>query len=585
MTGLRQSTLPPGIVARLTAWCLPPCFVFVVSWLALGGSSREWSVPLSFSGDGLFYLAQTRATIDHGWWWTNPSLAAPFVFQALLFPQNTNVDQAIIWLMSRFISEVGLVQNAAFLVFLSAGAISARWCLRQLGVSEVAACAAAVLFAICPFVLYRNVVHFALMVYLVPFPATAAILLASGQMSRLTPRRLAVIAVGCFLIGLNYVYFPFFGCILVVAGTLVGLGRSRSAAPLKAGACLLAVLVVATALNLAPNFVAWQRFGRLDNIRHNAGEAELYGLKIRHLITPVSAYGLPPLERWLRNEDDAWFPLENENARSRLGLAATTGFLGLIGTLVFPVGVRRRSDDDLIPAAAAMALAAVLVATIGGFASIFSVLVSPEVRGYNRIAPFISFFALAGLALWVDRVTASRNRAWRVCIWLAFVGCGVFDERQIMRSIARYDADITQTFRQIGAFVGDLEARLPEGAMVFQLPIRPFPADGGIERMDVYDHFQPYLVSRNKFRWSSGTMTQEGLAWEKRIEALPAEALPSHLRREGFSIVLINRDGYADRGEQIARALSRAPDGARLLRENVDFFALDLRPAAQSPRP
>jgi phosphoglycerol transferase len=227
----------------------------------------------------------------------------------------------------------------------------------------------------------------------------------------------------------------------------------------------------------------------------------------------------------------------------------------------------------------------VLVATIGGFASIFSVLVSPEIRGYNRISPFINFFALTGLALWVDRVTAARDRAWRVAIWLVFVGLALVDERQVVRGIARYDAEITQTFRQIGAFVGDLEARLPEGAMVFQLPIRPFPADGGIEKMNVYDHFQPYLVSRGKFRWSSGTMTEEGLAWERRIEALPPEELSSHLRREGFSIVLINRDGYADRGEEIARALSRGADGARLLRENIDFIALDLRPEVASSGP
>ena len=132
----------------------------------------------------------------------------------------------------------------------------------------------------------------------------------------------------------------------------------------------------------------------------------------------------------------------------------------------------------------------------------------------------------------------------------------------------------------IGAFVADLEARLPEAAMVFQMPIRPFPADGGIERMGAYDHFRQYLVSQNKLRWSSGTMTQAGLEWEKAIEAMPPEDLPAHLRREGFSIVLINRDGYQDRGEALRHALSDGPDGAPLLAETKDFIALDLRRAA-----
>ena len=114
------------------------------------------------------------------------------------------------------------------------------------------------------------------MVYLVPFPATAAVLLAAGRgESFWPPRRVAVSLAGCFLVGLNYIYFPFFGSILVVAGALVGAARRRSALPIKAGACFLGAIVVATALNLAPTYVAWHRFGRLEDIRHSAAEAEI----------------------------------------------------------------------------------------------------------------------------------------------------------------------------------------------------------------------------------------------------------------------------------------------------------------------
>ena len=577
-------TQPRGIVARLAAWCVPPCLVLLVMWLSLGGPARDWRIPLSFDGDALFYLEQTRSTIDHGWWWTNPSLAAPFAFQALLFPQNANTDQAIIWVISRFTGDVGLVQNLAFLVFLAIGAVTAYWCFRQLGISALGSAAAAVLFAICPFVLYRNVVHFALMIYLVPFPATVAILLAAGPRARLWPlRRIAIVLAGCFLIGLNYIYFPFFGCILIVAGALVGAARSRTAWPIKAGAGVIAVIAFATALNLVPTYVAWNQFGRLEDIKHSTGEAELYGLKIRHLVTPVTSYGFPPFDAWLANDSAAEFPLENENMRGRLGMAGTVGFLGLLGVLLLPMG-KRRSEDDVIPALAVIALAAVLVATIGGFASLFSLFVSPEIRGYNRITPFIAFCALAALAVWVDRFTASRPWAWRAGIWAAFLVFGVLDQRPITWDIAKEDPRITRRVQHIGALVADLETRLPSGAMVFQLPIRPFPADGGLVRMGAYDHFRPYLVSHNKLRWSSGAMTHEGVQWERAMEATPPEDLPSRLRGDGFSVVWINRDGYKDRGEAIARALSDGPDGAPLLVETTEFIVLDLRrPATPTP--
>jgi len=40
-------------------------------------------VPIRFSDDAVVFLAQIKSTVDHGWWWSNPSLAAPTAFNAL----------------------------------------------------------------------------------------------------------------------------------------------------------------------------------------------------------------------------------------------------------------------------------------------------------------------------------------------------------------------------------------------------------------------------------------------------------------------------------------------------------------------
>ena len=61
---------------------------------------------------------------------------------------------------------------------LGLSAVTATWGLRRLGVSRMGAGAAGVLFALCPFALYRNIGHFNMVTYLIPFPATAAVLLA-----------------------------------------------------------------------------------------------------------------------------------------------------------------------------------------------------------------------------------------------------------------------------------------------------------------------------------------------------------------------------------------------------------------------
>jgi len=45
---------------------------------------------------------QAKGTIENGWWWVHPRLSAPGVFTQVLYPSNTTVDQAIVWLLHWF---------------------------------------------------------------------------------------------------------------------------------------------------------------------------------------------------------------------------------------------------------------------------------------------------------------------------------------------------------------------------------------------------------------------------------------------------------------------------------------------------
>jgi hypothetical protein len=49
--------LPPGF-GRQSSFCF-------FAWLSLGGVHWRADLPFEFSGDYLFYLAQSKATIDH----------------------------------------------------------------------------------------------------------------------------------------------------------------------------------------------------------------------------------------------------------------------------------------------------------------------------------------------------------------------------------------------------------------------------------------------------------------------------------------------------------------------------------------
>jgi hypothetical protein len=136
------------------------------------------------------------------------------------------------------------------------------------------------------------------------------------------------------------------------------------------------------------------------------------------------------------------------------------------------------------------------------------------------------------------------------------------------------DGDRPGLYR-ISAFVSDLEKRLPADAMIFQMPMRPFPADEDFVRLRAYDQFRPYLTSHG-LRWSYPGLTRTQYEWEQAMDRLPLTELPGALARQGFSVILISRDGYWDRGEETQAALRRAPLGPTVMAESEDLIALAL---------
>jgi phosphoglycerol transferase len=563
------------------AWALPPLVVAAAAWLALGGIRWDLRVPMAYSGDALFYLVQSKSTVVHGWWWNNPSIGAPTGYHALVFAQNTNVDQAIVRIVSMFSRDAVLVVNIAWLVMLSLSALTAVWGARRLGASRSGAAVAGILFGLTPFALYRHVGHFALVTYLVPVPATVAVLLAAGASDRLGRiRDLAVPLAGCVLLGLNYIYFAFFGAFVIAVGTAVGALRARSWSLVAVGGLCVAAVGLAIALNLVPNAIAWEAYGEPLGVRHVPAEAEYYGLKIRHLIGPAPEHWFPPLRAWAEVERAAEFPYETENIRATLGIVATTGFVWLLVTLVLSPNGESGERRRLVRAAAVVVIAIVLLATVGGFGSLFSLLVTPDIRAYNRISPFIAFLALVVVAFWIDRAWARKPKI-QVGVAIAVVAIGLADQLPALSPRRADHAAIAQVFGRTQAFVALLEARLPRDAMVYQLPVRPYPRDPGLETLGVYDQFRPYLSSR-QLRWSYPSLTVKQINRERAISAVEESDLPRYLARQGFSAILISRAGYRDRGRQLEDALRQPRAGTTLLASSDDYVALDLRPL--SPR-
>jgi phosphoglycerol transferase len=123
-------------------------------------------------------------------------------------------------------------------------------------------------------------------------------------------------------------------------------------------------------------------------------------------------------------------------------------------------------------------------------------------------------------------------------------------------------------------FFPNLEAQLPKGAMVFELPVHDFPESGPVLGMDDYEQFRPILHSRF-LRVSYGAVKGRGdNDWQKQCsEKKPEEGVEDLLNR-GFSAILINRKAYEDKGKLLADGFLKS--GCSMLEENDDFLAIAL---------
>jgi phosphoglycerol transferase len=551
-------------------------------YVFLDGWRRDIRVPLSFSIDSLFYLMQAKSTIDNGWWWFNPLVGAPFGLDQLAFPANGNVDQAIVWIVSLPIGNAITAVNLAWIAMVVLSGLTAAWCLRALHVTTASSFVAGTLFAVSPYALYKNLGHFGMATYLVPFVCTAALQLVSGRLPERGYLKGAglVLTVGCALLSFNYVYYPFFGSFFICVAGLVGFLTHREWRIVRAAILLVTVLAGCTLVNLGPSLYSWHVHGQpIVMLEKTPAQAETFALKIRTLVSPVLPHAFPLFRKWTEAEVRAQFPLETENTWSRLGLVGTVGFLGLLGLLMIPAAANRVPARGTVVGASQLTIAGVLLATVGGFGSLFSLLVSSDIRAYSRICPFLAFFALVAIAIAMDSVFRTRNT--RLAASMVVLGLGLADQRGAAYQMNMEYTGNAAELSTLTTFVRQLEERLPDRAMVLQLPFRLYMDEWATPRMPPFEHFKLYLVS-TKLRWSYPAFSNQQLRWQVAAAALDPKQLPNQLAHEGFSAIVIDRNGYEDNGAAItANILATVSDGG-VIGQTERYIAFDIRALASA---
>ena len=537
-------------------------------------------IPLQNSGDALFYQALFKNFVETWHYYVNPSLGAPGQLELYDFPVPHSTHLLGFAFLRLFTHDYGLAFNLYYLASYPLVALVALYVFRRFRISAGLAVVLAVLYAFLPYHLERAEGHYVhSSYYLVPLAAMLALWLSTGvplftlRHSRIPmPTRDGILGiVTCVLLGGDNPYYAFFTGFLLVCGGLLGRFRYRTPKALLSTSILILILLGAFVANLTPNLIYFHQNGRTPIVQRAPGEAEIYGLKIIQLILPTTSHRLPPLAKW-KAEYSRQAPLVNENDAATLGLIGSAGFFVLLGVF-FAAEV-----SPFLYSLAVLNFGAVLLGTIGGLGALFSFVVWSQFRGYNRISIFIGFFCLLAVATAIESgITrwSVRKGSLAAGIGLAFL-LVVGLEDQIPRHVSPVYSAAKSQAQTWKSYFGKLQASLPSGSMIFQLPYIPFPQSPAPNRLGLYDELIPYLQTTT-LHWSHGSIRgREVDEWNGLVAAEPVPELVERLAAAGFSGILVDRFGYSDQGKALESELKQAGAQDRMVSadERYSFFSL-----------
>lgn len=568
----------PAPPAPAGGW-LPVAAAAVISFLLaiyiLQVPARGIAVPYQYGHDSFTTQMMIKTMIDNGWWLTNQYLGAPLNYELHDYPGNPNLHFLAMAPLSLLFRDAAKVMNVYFLLSFPLVTAAAFLALRAFRVSRWTSGALSVLFALLPYHFWRNESHLFLgAYYMLPLGAMVAawvfydvpFLVAPGENGRWRidwpNRRSAAAAAICVAVGLDVPYYPVFTAFLlaVAAVTAFGVYRIRTAIPRAAAAILL--IGVGIGINMLPNLLY-----RIANGPNLAGDhiatrrpwtdTEQYALKPIQLILPAVGHRIPVFSL-LRNKYYADAPIPSETDSMALGAVGSAGFLVLLSALIW-ARLRDCERGRLFYFLSVLTIAAILLGTMGGFGVLPSLLGFTSMRCYNRLSVLIALFSLVAAGHGLDAARSwlrPRLGAWAGLALVAGVAiAGVLD--QTGTTYLAGPTDHHAEYRSDATFTAGIEASLPKGAMVFQMPYIAFGSYANTShRMQPYSHFRGYFHSRD-LRWSFGAMHgRYADRLQYHISHLPLEESIEKLAILGFSGIWVDRLGYPDEGSSVETRLA-----------------------------
>lgn len=545
-------------------------FSFVISIFLMYGSFFSFveniNIPLIYQGDGLSVSWLVKRTIE-GWIFENERSGFPFGSSFYDYPSSDTFIFIIQSFFGRVFKSNSLAINAYIFFSFIANFASAFVVMRLMKISKLVSFMGAVLFNFLPFhfqrfghlfyVLYFNIpIYFYYAYKIYKEDITEDFSFKSWMKKNLWAIPILMI---CASTG---VYYTAFGVIVLTAAILGSCFKNSSLKPILKGGFYAAIIVGTVFLNILPSIFYNLEHGKnVEVAQRSPGESEIYGLKLTQLVIPRADHRIEKLGK-LTQQYNAHAPLVNENATSTLGVVGTLGFFTILLSIL-SLGTRFLIFDPRLSFFSITTFFMFIFATVGGLSMLFSSLISPLIRAWNRISPFIAFSSLTFLGVLFDVYIKQKISKIKYLIFiLGVTSVGLYDQTvPINKECLDQAKYIFETDKKT---IEKIESLLPKGSSVFQYPYIPFPEWHHVHHLETYSLAIGFIHSK-ELKWNyAGMKGREGDFFYRALDQEALNVQVEIIKKLGFHGLYIDRRGYEDNGEafisQLTQLLGYGPE-------------------------
>ena len=521
----------------------------------------DFNVPFNYTygEDGMALQKALKGLYENGNLYINNYLGAPF--QSIFYDYPMYGDTfhfAVLQGLSHIFKSYALAFNFYFFSLFPLTALISYLVMDSLKVKNLLSILGSVTFTFLYFRFLRGTLHYFLSAYTL-IPVGILILLwliidsefFNFNKNFFKNKRNYIAIITLIITGISGIYYAFFLCFFILIAILIRIINQNKTFNniikifIKGGS-LLAIVGITVIISAIPTYLNLNKYGASPIKTHRfTYEAEVYGLKIIQMFLPTQSHNIDFLQQKITHYNTAT-PMVNENVSAYLGIIGIIGFICLM-VVVFINFKNYDNDNIILRSLCTFNIMAVLLATIGGFSSIFSLFISPLIRGYNRISVFIAYFCILAVCVIISKWFKKKNfkQSGKLIInTVCIVVFGLATLEQVVFTSKESQNNSVNLFYTHERFVQQIENSVPPESMIFQLPYQATPEQVGPNGMPDYLEAVGYLHSKT-LRWSFGDYKGRAAdEWVKQTCQLPTQQLVDKISFAGFAGIYIETQGY-----------------------------------------